>query len=133
MFGHYGRAFVKNPEDENVARERQKREREDELRRVPLLKIDKSKWPTTIRPIGLEENNGLGVDTSGRLYWDGKPVEIIGQRLDLTRAQWWVAVFVAVFTGLAAVGTCVQAAVAYQDWACKAGWPVPVACPALAK
>src|SRR5262249_36303244 len=44
----------------------------------------------------------------GRLYWNGKPVEIIGQRLDLTRTQAWVAIAVAVFTAIAALGTAVQ-------------------------
>ena len=49
--------------------------------------IDQSKWPASVRPISMSESGGLGVDRSGRLYWDGKPVEIIGQRLDLTWAS----------------------------------------------
>jgi hypothetical protein len=51
------------------------------------------------------ETEGLGIDPSGRLYWNGKPVEIVGQRLDLTRAQMGVAIAVAVFTVIAALAT----------------------------
>jgi hypothetical protein len=115
---------------DRAERDRKNDEREDELRRVPLGKIDKSKWPKTVRPIAMSEADGLGVDGAGRLYWDGKPVEIIGQRLDLTKGQFGVAIAVAVFTFLAALATCVQAAVSYHDWACKTDWPSSgVACP----
>jgi len=61
------------------------------LRRVPHQTIDKSKWPSTVRPISTSEGDGLGIDVDGRLYWNGKPVEIIGRRLDLTKNQTAVA------------------------------------------
>jgi hypothetical protein len=116
--------------EEYTARvERQNKEREDELRRVPHQTIDKSKWPSTVRPISTSEGDGLGIDADGRLYWNGKPVEIIGRRLDLTKNQTAIAIAVAVFTALAAVGTSVQAGVAYHDWACKTGWPAILSCP----
>lgn len=35
---------------EQAERERVNREREEELRAIPLQKIDKSKWPRTVRP-----------------------------------------------------------------------------------
>jgi hypothetical protein len=70
---------------------RQNAERAEELRRVPLQTIDKSKWPKDVRPIGMSEADGLGIDTDGRLYWNGKPVEIIGRRIDLTWTQTVVA------------------------------------------
>ena len=108
---------------------RQAQEREDELRRVPFQKIDKSRWPTNVRPIATDEADGLGIDPSGRLYWNGKPVEIVSQRLDLTRAQNTIALLVAVFTGIAAIATSVQAWTTYHDWACKVGWPVAAKCP----
>ncbi len=104
-------------------------ERDEELRAIPLQKIDKSKWPRTVRPIGSDELDGLGVDRDGRLYWNGKPVEIIGRRLDLTRTQAAVAIAVAIFTGIAAIGTAAQGWTAYHDWACKTGWPSLAACP----
>ena len=84
-----------------------------------------------MRPIGTGEADGLGIDRDGRLYWNGKPVEIIGQRLDLTWTQGIVAIVVAILTLVIAAATVVQAAVAYHDWACKTGWPSFVACPAV--
>jgi hypothetical protein len=116
-------------EEDRKRRERQAQEREDELRRVPLQQIDKSRWPTNVRPIAISETSGLGIDPSGRLHWNGKPVEIISQRLDLTRVQTAIALLVAVFTGIAALATSVQAWTTYHDWACKVGWPVATKCP----
>ena len=106
-------------EDDAERRKRQNEEREDELRRVPLQTIDKSKWPTNVRPIAMAETSGLGIDPDGRLHWNGKPVEMIGRRLDLTKWQNVVAITVAVFTGIAALATSVQAWTAYHEWACK--------------
>jgi hypothetical protein len=116
-------------EAERRERERVNREREEDLQRVPLQTIDKSTWPRNVRPISIDETDGLGIDPSGRLHWNGRPVEIIGQRLDLTRTQ------AAVATGLTlliALATVVQAGVAYHDLACKTGWRSFVACPAAA-
>jgi hypothetical protein len=87
--------------------ERQNKEREDELKRIPLQQIDKSKWPRDVREISSAESGGLGIDANGRLHWNGKPVEIIGRRLDLTKTQGTVAIAVALFTALAAFGTLV--------------------------
>ena len=108
----------------NEDEDRQKRDRrEDELRRTPPIEIDKTQWPANVREITIKETSGLGVDESGRLHWNGKPVEIIGQRLDLTWAQFIIAVVVAVATVIAALATSVQALTAYSDWTCKVGWP----------
>jgi len=65
---------------------RQTSDRAEELQRFPPQTIDRSKWPKAVRPIEMTEANGLGIDRDGRLYWNGKPVEIIGQRLDLSIA-----------------------------------------------
>ncbi|MET3965440.1 hypothetical protein [Bradyrhizobium sp. S3.9.1] len=115
-------------DSERVAR--QNAEREEELRRVPLQAIDKSKWPKGVRPISTKESDGLGIDSDGRLYWNGKPVEIIGRRLDLTTTQTTIAIIVAVFTGIAAFGTLAQGWAAYHDWACRNKQPSILACPA---
>jgi len=98
---------------------RQNAEREDELKRIPLQKIDKSRWPRDVRPISMAEADGLGIDNDGRLHWNGKPVEIIGRRVDLTRGQSAFAIAVAIFTILGAIGCAVQGGVAYHDWACR--------------
>jgi hypothetical protein len=99
--------------------ERQNRDREEELRRIPHQIIDKSKWPKTIRPISMSEADGLGIDADGRLHWNGKPVEIIGRRIDLTWGQFWIALVVAAFTALGALGAVAQGWTAYHDWACR--------------
>jgi hypothetical protein len=116
-------------EDETKLRKRAAQKREDELRRIPFQKIDQSKWPGNVRPIAMGEADGLGIDKDGRLYWDGKPVEIISQRLDLTKAQAFTGALVAVFTLIAARATGVQAFTAYHEWACKVRWPVVATCP----
>src|SRR5262245_47234940 len=66
---------------------RQNTERVEEMVRVPLQEIDKSTWPRHVRPIAISETGGLGIDPDGRLYWNGKPVEIVGSRIDLTWTQ----------------------------------------------
>jgi hypothetical protein len=71
--------------------------REEQLRRVPLQKSDPTKWPSHIREIGLEELGSLGVDTEGRLYWDGKPV-VTESRVSL---EGWTFFFLAI----TAIGT----------------------------
>ena len=108
-------------------------EREDELRHVPLQTIDKSKWPRGVRPIALKETDGLGIDNDGRLYWNGKPVEIIGRRLDLTNFQLFLAVIVALFTVIGGVGAAAQGWAAYHDWACRNGQTSIVAFPAASR
>jgi hypothetical protein len=107
---------------------RQNAEREDELRRVPHQTIDKSKWPQNVRPISIEEVSGIGIDPDGRLHWDGKPVEIIGRRIDLTWGQFWIAIAVAFFTAMGALGAMAQGWAAYHDWACRNKQPSILAC-----
>jgi hypothetical protein len=116
--------------EDREKREREARQqREEELQAIPPLQIDRSKWPKNVRTLSLDEE-GLGIDPDGRLYWNGKPVEIIGRRLDLTRTQAGVAIAIAVFTAIAALGTAVQGWTAYHDWACKTGQSTfNVACP----
>jgi hypothetical protein len=108
--------------------EEEKSKRDHELEQTPLLKIDQSKWPKGVRRIGQKELDGLGVDRDGRLHWHGKPVEIIGRRLDLTRSQLVVAVVIASATVIATMATTVQAWTAYHDMACQVNWPVWPTC-----
>jgi hypothetical protein len=105
-------------------------DREQELRDIPVRPIDKSTWPPGVRSVGLDEQDALGVDAKGELYWHGKHVEI-PRPLDLTRRQEAVAVIVAIATVFAAIGAVAQGFAAYNDWACKVGWR-SAACPAPA-
>jgi hypothetical protein len=104
-------------------------ERADELKRIPPQKIEKSRWPRYVRPISMGEADGLGIDNDGRLYWNGKPVEIIGRRVDLTRGQFAIAIVVAVFTVIGGIGAAAQGWAAYHDWACKNKQPALLHCP----
>ena len=108
---------------------RQNAEREEDLARVPLHEIDKSKWPRDVRPIAISETGGLGIDPDGRLYWNGKPVEIVSRRIDLTGTQAFFAVLIAICTAIGGIGAAAQGWAAYHDWACKNKRPAIVACP----
>ena len=121
--------MTSNEDRQRLERKQRGRDREEELQRVPLQEIDKSKWPNGVREISMKEAGGLGIDASGRLYWNGKPVEIVGRRLDLTWSQFFVALIVAVGTVVAALATSVQAWTSYHDWACKVDLPAVIQCP----
>ena len=99
------------------------RSREDELREVPLWKANKERWPPGVREIAMEEQDCLGIDRYGNLYWDGRPIEVRYFWLTLTRWQQVGAVIVVVSALLGAIGAATQGWVAYADWACRADWP----------
>ena len=72
----------------------------------------------------------LSIDRDGRLYWDGKPVEV-RRRISMSRAQVVGASIVAAFVVIGAIGAAIQGAVAARDWpAGSAGRPAPARCPA---
>jgi hypothetical protein len=62
----------------------------------------------------------LSIDNDGRLYWDGKPVEVRRQ-LMMSRRQAIAASVVACFIVIAAVCSAIQAAATLSDWACRTG------------
>jgi hypothetical protein len=78
---------------------------------------------------GWRKVDGLGIDPDGRLYWNGKPVEIIGRRLDLTWTQALFGFLVAIFTVVGGVGAAAQGWAAYHDWVCRNKRPSIIACP----
>jgi hypothetical protein len=96
------------------------RTREDELREVPLWKANKAAWPPGVRSVGIDEADCLGIDRSGNLYWDGKPVEV--RRFALTFWQKVWGGIVAASVVVSAIGAGVQGWTAYNDWACTVGW-----------
>jgi hypothetical protein len=51
---------VETNEERNARLNKLNKEREEELQRVPLQTIDKSKWPAGVRPISLAETGGIG-------------------------------------------------------------------------
>jgi hypothetical protein len=62
----------------------------------------------------------LSIDNDGRLYWDGKPVEVRRQFM-MSRRQAIGATVVAGFIVIAAVCSAIQAAATVSDWACRTG------------
>ena len=99
------------------------RSREDELREVPRWKANKERWPPGVREIAMEEQDCLGIDRYGNLYWDGRPIEVRYFWLTLTRWQQVGAVIVVVSALFGAMSAATLGWVAYADWACRAGWP----------
>ena len=71
----------------------------------------------------------LSIDNDGRLYWDGKPVEV-RRRLTMSRGQMLGSALVALFILVAAIGSAIQGAAALSDWACRSGWASNCADPA---
>lgn len=63
----------------------------------------------------------LSIDNDGRLYWDGKPVEV-RRRLEMSRAQVLGAGVVATFIVIGAIGAAIQGSLALRDWGCRLGW-----------
>jgi hypothetical protein len=106
------------------------RTREDELREVPLWRANKESWPAGVRTIGLDvEGDCLGIDRRGNLYWDGKPVEVRHSWLTLWLTRWQQvgAVIVVGSVLVGGIGAAAQGWAAYEDLACRAGWPA-IAC-----
>jgi len=46
------------------------------LRDVPPQIADPTSWPSSVRPISINEMNGLGVGKDGLIFWHGKPIQI---------------------------------------------------------
>jgi hypothetical protein len=120
-------------EERKARLERENKTRTKQLEQIPLQLIDQSKWPDGVRPIAIAETSGLGIDASGHLHWNGKPVEIVGRRLDLTWGQFWIALVVAIFTVVGGIGAAAQGWAAYHDWACRNKQPALLTCPSVEK
>jgi hypothetical protein len=95
---------------------------EQELEVAPIRKANPASWPKGVRPISIDEVDGIGVDAKGDLYWHGKHVETRA-RLDLNYRQILYAAAILAFTAIGALGAVGQGWAAYNDWACKVGWP----------
>lgn len=74
-----------------------------------------------VHTIGISDLTRLAIDNDGRLYWDGKPVEV-ARRILLSRRQVLGASLIAVFVVIGALGAAIQGAAAARDWACRLGW-----------
>ena len=70
-------------------------------------------WPADIRPISTDGLDYLGVGNDGRLYWDGKPIEV-SKSFALTWFQRAIAIVVSGSAVVAAIAAAVQAYAAWQ-------------------
>ncbi len=73
------------------------------------------------RAVGAMDLSRMSIDNDGRLYWDGKPVEV-RRRIMMSRAQIVGASLIGVFVVIGAVGAAMQGSAAAHDWACRIGW-----------
>jgi hypothetical protein len=76
-----------------------------------------------VHSIGITDLSRLSIDNDGRLYWDGKPVEV-RRRISMSRAQVMGAIIVSAFVVIGAVGAAIHGSAVALDWACRMGWTV---------
>jgi hypothetical protein len=88
---------------------------------APELKPAPKPQGRNIHPVDMTDLSRLSIDRDGRLYWDGKPVEI-RRRIAMSRMQTVGASIVAAFIVIGAIGAAIQGAAAARDWACRLGW-----------
>jgi hypothetical protein len=74
-----------------------------------------------VHPIGISDLGRLSIDNDGRLYWDGKQVEV-RRRIMMSRAQVIGASIIGAFVVIGAIGAAIQASAAARDWGCRLGW-----------
>jgi hypothetical protein len=84
-----------------------------------------------VHPVDMTDLSRLSIDTDGRLYWDGKPVEV-HRRLLMSREQIIGACVIGAFVAIGALGAAVQGTSAARDWACRFGWATSVCGPSSA-
>jgi hypothetical protein len=79
------------------------------------------KTSRNVHPLASADLSRLSIDNDGRLYWDGKPVEV-RRRIQMSRAQVLAASIVSLFIVIGAIGAAVQGSLALRDWGCRLGW-----------
>lgn len=78
----------------------------EKVREIPIQKSNPKEWPTHVRPISIDDE-GLGIDREGVLYWNGKPV-MIRRQLELRWYELILATVIAVATVVQAVAAVVS-------------------------
>lgn len=71
----------------------------------------------------------LSIDNDGRLYWDGKPVEV-RRRLMMSRGQILGVSLIAVFIVVGAISSVLQATATVHEWSCRIGLATQCTAPA---
>jgi hypothetical protein len=78
-----------------------------------------------VHPVEMTDLSRLAIDSDGRLYWDGKPVEV-HRRLLMSREQVIGTLVIGAFVVVGALGAVLQGTSAARDWACRFGWATSV-------
>ena len=73
----------------------------------PLHRADPSTWPPYVRPITMDELDGIGIDDNRQLYWHGKPV-VIRNQIELSTVQAIAAIIGVVATVVIALAAVVN-------------------------
>jgi hypothetical protein len=94
----------------------------------PLAAEERPPQGRNVHTIGIHDLTRLSIDNDGRLYWDGKPVEV-SRRILMSRKQVLGATVIAVFVVIGALGAAIQGAAAARDWACRLGWTTQYCAP----
>lgn len=76
--------------------------------------------PSEVRPISADDLNRLGIDSSNRLYWDGRVVEV-RRRLVLSRLQQSVALAVSAAAVLGGLGAAASGVKDGAEFLCARG------------
>ncbi len=74
-----------------------------------------------VHPVDAMDLRRLSIDNDGRLYWDGKPVEV-RRRIMMSRRQVVAASVLGAFVAVGAIGAAIQGTAVAHDWACRFGW-----------
>ena len=74
-----------------------------------------------VRAVGAMDLSRLSIDNDGRLYWDGKPVEV-RRRIMMSRAQIVGALFIGLFVVIGGIGAAIHGSATAHEWACRLGW-----------
>lgn len=93
--------------------EREGREREEKLKKIPLFHPTPATWPDTVRGIGIDELSNFGIDKKRKIYWNGKAI-VFETRLALSFWQKMLALLAV----LATVATISDGLIGAQKWAC---------------
>lgn len=85
---------------------------------VPAAPVETGR---NVHPAGAMDLARLSIDNDGRLYWDGKPVEV-RRRIAMSRGQIMGATLIGVFVVISGLGAAIHGSAVAHEWGCRLGW-----------
>ena len=98
----------------------EKYERPEPIEKPETIEVAPQPEGRNVHAVNAMDLTRLSIDNDGRLYWDGKPVEV-RRRLMMSPGQMIAAIVVAFFIVLGAIGSVLQATATVSQWACRIG------------